>query len=328
MSERLDALEERITVLRAEVRRAVRARDAALARSLRAELRGAERAWDQALAADDAADDLGGHSGVPGDDLGGGPGAVSAGSAPGSGGAGLDHGKPRPGSGRPGLDSGGHGHGLSAPGSGLGGVDAPLVPVREQVHQALALLGVPASAKMIVAVHGALRAGSLRGTQFASLRRDEERSFRSSPFSRPYYLCAALTDRLSPSRGLLTVSTWPLERRTIGPLSPRVDFLTTAIRVAEHVARLEEEAGEPPLPAAGRLLARLAHNVPGVPPTGPGAFPDPALVVKAARAELEFHAEADAAARAEIAARARARLGDAERLFGGATLRPIREEAS
>ncbi|GII82502.1 hypothetical protein Ssi03_04920 [Sphaerisporangium siamense] len=286
MSERLDALEERITVLRAEVRRAVRARDAALARSLRAELRGAERAWDQALAADGAAhDDLGADSGSPG-----------------------------------GSPSGGFG-------PGAGEVDAPLVPVREQVHQALALLGVPASAKMIVAVHGALRAGSLRGTQLASLRRDEERSFRSSPFSRPYYLCAALTDRLSASRGLLTVSTWPLERRAIGPLSPRVDFLTTAIRVAEHVGRLEE-AGEPPLPAAGRLLARLAHNVPGVPPAGPGTFPDPALVVKAARAELGFHAEADAAARAEIAARARARLADAERLFGGTTLRPIREQAS
>ncbi|WP_424532219.1 hypothetical protein ACOZ38_18750 [Sphaerisporangium viridialbum] len=194
-----------------------------------------------------------------------------------------------------------------------------LLPVREQVHQALTLLGVPAAAKMIVAVHGALRAGSLKGTQLTSLRRDEERSFRTSPFARPYYLCAALTDRLSASRGLLAVSTWPLEQRVVGPLSPRVDFLTTAIRVAGHIMRLAE-TGEPTPPSAQRLLSRLAQNV-------PGAAPDPALVVKAARAELEVHAAADAAARAEIAGRARDRLRDAERLFGGTVLALAQREA-
>ncbi|MET8141036.1 hypothetical protein ABZU32_12075 [Sphaerisporangium sp. NPDC005288] len=277
MSERLDDLERRIDALRREIRRAVRARENVLARSLRAELRRAEQAWDQALADDEA----------PGGD--------------------------------------------PAPGS--------LLPIREQVHQALTLLGVPAAARVVVAVHTALRAGSLRGSQLTSLRRDEERSFRGAPFTRPYYLCAALTDRLSASRGLLAVSTWPLERRVIGPLSPRVDFLTTAIRVAEHVERSAGAGGHAP-PGARRLLARLAHNIPGagggprtrgLPPvdvlTPAGPFgegfdgPDPADVVRAARAELEVHAAADAAARAEIAGRARERLADAERLFGGATLR-------
>ncbi|MEV7970463.1 hypothetical protein AB0O34_31420 [Sphaerisporangium sp. NPDC088356] len=194
-----------------------------------------------------------------------------------------------------------------------------LLPVREQVHQALTLLGVPAAAKMIVAVHGALRAGSLKGPQLTSLRRDEERSFRTSPFARPYYLCAALTDRLSASRGLLAVSTWPLEQRVVGPLSPRVDFLTTVIRVAGHIIRLAE-TGEPPPPSARRLLSRLAQNV-------PGSAPDPVIVVKAARAELEIHAAADAAARAEIAGRARDRLRDAERLFGGTVLTLAQREA-
>ncbi|RCG26794.1 hypothetical protein DQ384_28280 [Sphaerisporangium album] len=280
MSERLDALEERINALRAEVRRAVRARDGALARSLRAELRGVERAWDQALADQEP----------------------------------------------PARETPSASEPDEAPRAGAAREPGALVPVREQVHQALTILGVPASAKMIVAVHGALRAGSLRGTQLASLRRDEERSFRSSPFARPYYLCAALTDRLSASRGLLTVSTWPLERRAIGPLSPRVDFLTTAIRVAEHILRLEE-AGEPTPSGAERLLSRLAYNVPGV-PVAPDAPPRPAMVVKAARAELEVHAGADADARARIADRARARLGDAERLFGGTILSLAREEAS
>ncbi|MFC4587795.1 hypothetical protein [Sphaerisporangium corydalis] len=287
MSESLDDLEERINTLRSEIRRAVRAREGALARSLRAELRGAERAWDQALAA---------HEPTP------------------------DEAAPD-----------------EPPGS--------LLPVREQVHQALTLLGVPAAGKMIVAVHGALRAGSLRGPQLTSLRRDEERSFRTSPFARPYYLCAALTDRLSASRGLLAVSTWPLEKRVIGPLSPRVDFLTTAIRVAEHLLRLDEPAEQAP-PGAQRLLARLAQNIPGAAPYGTGtpgagaavrgagpgvvpgfAVPDPAVVVKAARAELAVHADADATARAEIAGRARDRLRDPERLFGGAMLTLARREA-
>ncbi|WP_214410396.1 hypothetical protein [Sphaerisporangium fuscum] len=233
---------------------------------------------------------------------------------------------------------------VHAPDDGAAARPASLLPVREQVHQALTLLGVPSAAKMIVTVHEALRAGSLKSTQLASLRRDEERSFRTSPFSRPYYLCAALTDRLSASRGLIAVSTWPLEQRVVGPLSPRVHFLTTAIRVAEHVLRLAD-AGEQAAPQAQRLLSRLAHNIPGAMPYGGGtrvlplasgrgsaldgfAGPDPATVVKAARAELEVHAEADAGARAEIAARARDRLGDAERLFGGTMLSLARREAS
>jgi hypothetical protein len=278
VSETLDDLEERITALRGRIRQAVRFREGALARSLRAELRRAERAWDEALA---VLEPISGST--------------------------RDH-EPVPGATR---------EPVPGPGS--------LVPVREQVHQALTLLGVPATAKMIVAVHGALRAGTLKGTQLTSLRRDEERSFRTSPFARPYYLCAALTDRLSASRGLLAVSTWPLERRVVGPLSPRVDFLTTAIRLAEHVLRLAD-TGEQAPGGGRRLLARLAQNIPGAAPEG-FAAPDPAVVVRAARAELQIHAGADAAARAEIAGRARECLRDLERLFGGTLPRPVPEEA-
>src|SRR5437667_12031202 len=57
---------------------------------------------------------------------------------------------------------------------------APLLPIREQVHQALTFLTVPAAPKLIVALHGALFGGTLAGTQLTSLRRDEERSFRAS----------------------------------------------------------------------------------------------------------------------------------------------------
>ncbi|MFG1946929.1 hypothetical protein [Nonomuraea sp. NPDC048826] len=257
MSDRLDELERRIDELRAGVRRAVRARDGAAARTLRAELRTAERAWDTLVSGPD--------------------------------------------------DKPGDTRGQKARGSRL-------VTVREQVHQALALLGAPAQARLVVAVSGAFQAGTIRSSQLTSLRRDEERSFRSSPFGRPYYLCAALTDRLSPARGYLAVSTWPVERRVVGPLSPRVDFLTCAIRIAEH-------AGSGGRTAEGdRLLARIARNIPGA---GDQVPPDPARVAEAARRELAVHAGRDADDRAELAGRADAQLDDVARLFGATTLATV-----
>ena len=94
MSESLDALERRIAELRAEVRRAVKAKENSLARSLRGDLRRAEQAWDEAITAEEP--------------------------------------PPR-----------------------LRESEASLLPIREQVHQALALLGVPTAAKLIVAVNDA-----------------------------------------------------------------------------------------------------------------------------------------------------------------------------
>ncbi|WP_433257184.1 hypothetical protein ACQPYK_19685 [Streptosporangium sp. CA-135522] len=258
MSESLDALERRIAELRAEVRRAVKARDNALARSLRGDLRRAEQAWDAAVTAEE-------------------PPAPLA---------------------------------LREP-------ETSLLPIREQVHQTLALLGVPTAAKLIVAVNDAFFSGALRGSQLTSLRRDEERSFRSDPYARPYYLCAALTDRLSPARGLLADSTWAPELRVLGPLSPRVDFLTSTMRIAEHLARLAE-----PPPGALRLLSRMAQNIPGA---VEGFVPaDPATAIRAARAELEVHRAADTAQRAEVAARASRQLPDVERLFGATAMSTLR----
>jgi hypothetical protein len=113
-----------------------------------------------------------------------------------------------------------------------------LLPLREQVHQALTLLTVPVGPRLISAVHEAMFTGAVPAARLTSVRRDEERSFRAAPFARPYYLCAALTaDLLSPARGLLAISTWPMDRRIIGPLSPRVDYLTAAVRIAENIGR-------------------------------------------------------------------------------------------
>jgi hypothetical protein len=186
----------------------------------------------------------------------------------------------------------------------------PLLPLREQVHEALSLLSVPAAPKLIAATHEAFFASSFPSSRLTSLKRDEERSFRSAPFARPYYICAALTaDRLAPVRGLLAVSTWPMERRVIGSLSMRVDFLMAAIHVAEAVERLTT-----PVPAARRLLWRFAASIPGA--AARSAQLDPATVTKAAAAELEVHEITDRRTRKASAQRARGRLDEAEQLFG------------
>ncbi|MGP3950864.1 hypothetical protein [Streptomyces sp. 7N604] len=108
------------------------------------------------------------------------------------------------------------------------------LPVRDQVHQALTLLTVPAAPKLLSQVHQAFFSGPLNTARLTTLRRDEERSFRSGPYARAYYICPALTsDLLSPARALLALSTWPLEQRLVGPppnestSSPRLCGLRT-----------------------------------------------------------------------------------------------------
>ncbi|MFE3545586.1 hypothetical protein ACFXK0_21700 [Nocardia sp. NPDC059177] len=190
-------------------------------------------------------------------------------------------------------------------------VEAPAVPVREHVHRALTLLSVPSSPKLVLATHEAFFSGELLPARLTSLRRDEERSFRSAPYARPYYLCAALTtDLLAPARGLMAVSSWPLERRMVGPLSPRVGLLTSAIRLAEHLS------AQPATESAGRrVLWRLAVSIPGV--TGAPDALDPATVIAAARRELAVHSGEDARQRRRAAHRAADQLADpAAQLFG------------
>jgi hypothetical protein len=200
------------------------------------------------------------------------------------------------------------------PGAGSRAADslavAPLLPLREQVYQALSLLTVPAAPRLIATVHEAFFGTAFSSAKLTSLKRDEERSFRAAPFARPYYICAALAaDLLAPARGLLAVSTWPAERRVIGSLSPRADFLSAAVQVAEAVQRLQA-----PVPAARRLLWRFAASIPGAAQTA--AQLEPRQVMRAALAELDVHQAADQSMRRSAARRARGQLDDAEQLFG------------
>ena len=298
----VEALEERIGRLRAAVRRAVLDRDPHLEGTLRRELSEAQQAWDQALDAT--------REEAPQPPAGFDPGATIP--------DGLLPGQVAP-------DDGATGAAAGPPGRGRGA----LLPLREQVHEALSLLQVPAAPRIIATVHEAFFATTFPTARLTSLRRDEERSFTSTKYARPYYICAALSaDYLSPSRGLLAVSTWPLERRIISSLSPRVDFLVSAINIAQAIEQIPD-----PVPAARALLTRLAANIWGSSSranaaAGPfGGKIDPRAVTRAAQAELDVHAGEDRRIRAEAASRAREQLSDVEQLFGAASFRePARRD--
>jgi hypothetical protein len=275
VTDSVESLEQRIGQLRTAVREAVLAGATERARALRRDLRQAERDWEDVLAEVEAATEAETKTG-----------AESIRDAD------ADAGARRPAQQEAARPTG------------------SLLPLREQVHEALSLLTVPAAPRLIATVHEAFFAGMFPTARLTSMKRDEERSFRTAPFARPYYICAALTaDLLAPARGLLAISTWPMERRVIGSLSPRVDFLTGAIRVAEAIERLPA-----PVPAARRLLWRFAASIPGAPKGAAGMQPHE--VTQAALAELTVHQAADQATRQAAARRAREQLDDAQQLFG------------
>ncbi|MFC9399197.1 hypothetical protein ACFTWS_39700 [Streptomyces sp. NPDC057027] len=292
MTASLEELEERLSRLRALLREARRARDAAAASRIHAELREAETAWERAMDAEEAAEAA--STEAPAEAA-----PLAQPTAPATTRAATPFRAQVPG--KP--------------------ATARAVPIREQVHQALTLLGAPASPKLISSVYEAFFTEPLIATKLASLRRDEERSFTAQGYARPYYICAALThDRLTPARGLLAVSVWPLERRIVAPLSPRADFLVHAIGTAEQILRLDL-AGYPPSGAARQLLRRFALNIPGA--YEDEEAPDPERVISAARAEAAVHQQADDLQRRTAADRARLQLTDAQKLFGAPPLHDV-----
>ncbi|WP_262057854.1 hypothetical protein [Streptomyces sp. STR69] len=287
MAASLEELEQRLSHLRTELRGAVRARDKAETTRIRRALREAETAWEHALEVE------------AGPDIETLPSEAETRTPPRATGQPRRQERPTHGS----------------------------IPVREQVHQALTLLGAPASPKLISSAYEAFFTEPLVAAKLASLRRDEERSFTAQGYARPYYICAALThDRLVPARGLLALSTWPVERRIITPLSPRTDFLTHAVGTAEQIQRLAT-AGHPAPDAAWRLLRRFALTIPGACDSA-APEPDPARVIAAAQAEATVHQQEDDQRRQAAADRARTQLTDAQKLFGAAPLRDALRDAS
>jgi hypothetical protein len=116
----------------------------------------------------------------------------------------------------------------------------------EQARHALLLLGAPAPAGLVVAVHAALFDGDLSTAALAGAARD-----------RLPGLCAALRPDLTALPGVVALADWSLERRIVTPAGRRADELAMIVRVAEFVA-MRAGAGR----AAYLLLRELAERVP------------------------------------------------------------------
>ncbi len=177
-----------------------------------------------------------------------------------------------------------------------------LPSTREQARRALLLIGAPASPRLVVDVHGALFDGDLTVAALAALLREEERGHAAGD-APAYRICPALRPDLAAARGLLTLSTWPVEGRVA---VPHADLLAAIIRIAEFIAMREA-----PGAAAAALLRRLADEVPG----GPEAYAvqQPAALADAARSAL---AAAPAAPLPAETARRWEGLDEQQRLFG------------
>ena len=114
----------------------------------------------------------------------------------------------------------------------------------EQARHALLLLGAPASARLLVDVHGALFDGDLSTAAVATLLRNPASG-----------LAAALRPDLTAYPGLVALAEWPVARRLVTPVHRRADELAMVLRVAEF-ARMSP--GRSPT----RLLRTLAEGVP------------------------------------------------------------------
>lgn len=195
--------------------------------------------------------------------------------------------------------------------------------IREQVADVLGILTRPASVSLIRDVATARFGDTIQPSRLASLRRDEQRSWLaahrgSAPgarsLARPAYVVPALTfDRFAPVRGMLALSSWPLEIRLIAPASPRVDVLHIIIRL---ITELDHSPDAMWAPNLRRLVWRFARTVAGVIESRDGLDYD--QVRAAAESELRQVAEGDANERASAAQRAREQMDEETQLFGAA----------
>lgn len=185
-------------------------------------------------------------------------------------------------------------------------------PLRDQIQVVLRLLGRPSSIRLVADVARARFGEAIHTGRIASLRRDEERSWSRAPGARPAYVLPALSaDRFAPVRGELTLSSWPLETRIVGPASPRVDMLLVLAGLVDEFTR-EREA--PWTRGLERIIWRLASTVPGAVQMGEAL--ETSIIQDAVQVELAQLRSDDERERRDAAERARDQLDDQALLFG------------
>src|SRR5581483_28080 len=95
---------------------------------------------------------------------------------------------------------------------------------------------------------------------FASIRRDEQRSWKSGARRDVYVVPALEGPWFVAGRGRFALSTWPLWQRIVGPLSPRADHLRAAMQL---ISIIEAGSRKADVARICDLLAEYARTVPG-----------------------------------------------------------------
>lgn len=142
----------------------------------------------------------------------------------------------------------------------------PRVPRRLLAVDALELLYMPATPRLVSWVVTARTAEGLEPKLLTTIRRDDravwDRDVRAGRTPSQRIAPALHHEMLEPARALLTLSTWPLADRMVTPHSPRADHPAAILRLLDEAQRLDEFDAE----GAGRitaLAARLAVGLPG-----------------------------------------------------------------
>lgn len=179
---------------------------------------------------------------------------------------------------------------------------------RELIVDVLGRLGWPSPPATVSTVIKFLYATEVLPSQFASMRKGDERTWHKGRRDRAIILPALNSFDLCARPRTVALSTWPIERRIMGSLSDRADALR-AILAARNWWVNEGGTGW------RDLLFALARDFRFAPPNAEGNDVEAMLVVERARESLAEIKDKDLEERAAAAERA-LRLPEDQQLFG------------
>jgi hypothetical protein len=108
---------------------------------------------------------------------------------------------------------------------------------RDVIVDTLDEVGAPMSTRAIAQYARGRFGAAIGGNRFAPLRRDEETAWRKNSSGRPVFIAPAINaDAAEPISKLLTLTSWELADRIIGPRSERFAYLVLCRRVLQLLA--------------------------------------------------------------------------------------------
>ncbi len=113
---------------------------------------------------------------------------------------------------------------------------------REYVVLTLEELGLPASPAIISTFIKQRWGADVQATQFASIRKGDERAWSRGRRARPLIVPALSANNLVPRQRLCALSVWPANLRVIGGLSERVDGLRLFLTAAARMKKMPSDA--------------------------------------------------------------------------------------